>query len=31
LKFIEEIMFADDEMKKEETLLIKKLKESWNL
>lgn len=31
LKFIEEIMFADNEMKKEETLLIKKLKEAWNL
>ena len=29
LRFIEEIMFADDEMKKEETALIKKLRELW--
>jgi hypothetical protein len=29
LKFIEEIMFADNEMKKEETSLIKQLRNLW--
>ena len=31
LSMIEKVMFADDEMKKEETMLIKQLKNLWNI